>query len=1135
MSGSQNITELINRIRKTLLRERLILFVAGILGTAAGVILVSIILTLTAGIFIIPIWFKITLLILSGLIGIYLFVKLAFARLFHGSDQAAALKLEKKFPQLKGRLIAALQFSTAKEDSIRGYSNALVQATLVQAAKKAANLNFNEVISFYPLMRNLRTLGIGIVVGVLMLVLFPGLFTYSYNVYSHPTELIAPPLGYKLNIFPGSVTAIKYRDVDLGGILQGDKFPDQATIYYRFAGGIWQKMKIDLARKSTVPSSYGDSLLFTMTLRQVRRSLDYYVQAGRVTTPVNHIDIVDRPRVTGIKLSLFYPKYTGLAPTVIDENDGTISAVMGTRAEMKITTNVPVDIARMDYGDSTSSAFEINGLTAEQFFKITEDKNYTIYLVDKQGEVNPDPIEYTITAVPDEYPVIDVIRPGMDINLNDDMMVPLQVRISDDYGFSSLLLKYQHVSGNSKGEENVAVLHFSDRIKTEGEINFNWDVEPLNLMPSDYIRYHFELADNDMISGPKVTVSREYIARLPSLEEIIAQTEAEQGQNIRKAEELLDSHKDLSDRLKNIMRKMEQEKSQNNKNLPWQHQKELEDIAEKDEQMTQELKEMAKNMDKMVNDMEKNRLANREILEKLAEIQKLFEEVATPEMKEARLKMLEALKKMKPEDIEQALKDYQTSKEELMRRLNRTIALLKQMQIEQKVNAMTEMAQELVEKQEKVNSGTESSNAEKLPALESSERKIQKGMESLKKEAENLREMIQKTPFSFDKEAKQFCGAVEGCQAGDNMEKMSQQLAEKRKESALKEGKQARSRLLQLLNTMQQGQAKMCKGGGSELAAKMRDAIDDINYLSDEQEDLIGAASNITGRSEVLRDLAAQEQILKESVGGLSRRIDELGQRSPFIAAELGNLVRNALGNIDLSIDKLSDRSQQQAIGFQREAMYNLNRAAVRMLDALESQKNCNNGGSCNKPGAKMNSMCQNQMQLNQETQKQCQNPNALGGKEALKRLAGEQGAIHKSLQELQAEFGNSREVLGRLDAISEDMQKVVDQLSSGEVGQETLDRQLKIYSRMLDATKTLQRKDFTDERKSTVGQDILRNSPASLSGNQLKGGLDIEDRLRRFLDESYPPEYEQHIKAYFKALLEKVDNATPLPKYENE
>ena len=47
----------------------------------------------------------------------------------------------------------------------------------------------------------------------------------------------------------------------------------------------------------------------------------------------------------------------------------------------------------------------------------------------------------------------------------------------------------------------------------------------MNLFPGDYIIYSFEIADNDMISGPKVSKSRQFIARLPSLEEIVDQTE----------------------------------------------------------------------------------------------------------------------------------------------------------------------------------------------------------------------------------------------------------------------------------------------------------------------------------------------------------------------------------------------------------------------------------------------------------------------------------------------------------------------------------------------------------------------------------------------------------------------------------
>jgi len=87
----------------------------------------------------------------------------------------------------------------------------------------------------------------------------------------------------------------------------------------------------------------------------------------------------------------------------------------------------------------------------------------------------------------------------------------------------------------------------------------------------------------------------------------------------------------------------------------------------------------------------------------------------------------------------------------------------------------------------------------------------------------------------------------------------------------------------------------------------------------------------------------------------------------------------------------------------------------------------------------------------------------------------------------------------------------------------------------MLDAARTMQRKDFTEQRKAETGKDILRNSPPALSGDQLQGGLKVEDKLRQFLDESYPPEYEQHIKAYFKALLEKTESAPATPDYENK
>ncbi|SYZ74652.1 conserved membrane hypothetical protein [Candidatus Zixiibacteriota bacterium] len=1134
MQGSERITGLKKRIKKTLLRERLLLFTAGLLGSAAGIVIIWVMLSIFAGVIILPVWSKVILLAISSLSVLYQFWKLAFSRLMSGSPELTALKLEQKFPGLKGRLIAALQFSAMDEKMTAGYSGDLMLATLLQAEEKSTGLNFNEIVSAYPFWHNLRNMGLTVVLALALLFVFPGLFSYSYEVYSKPTELVAPPLGFTLVPYPGVITAVKYRDISFGAILKGDHYPDKAAIYYRFTDGNWQKTDMALPKPRHFGPSQGDSLIIATTVKQAKRPLDYYVRVGRITTDIAHIDVVDRPRVTGIKVSLFYPEYTGLTPSVVDENDGNIAAVVGTRANIRIETNLPSAKAEMIFDDSSRAPFEINGLTAEQSLRIEKNRNYVIHLLDKQGEVNPDPIEYNITAVPDEYPVIEVLRPGQDMNLNDNMTVPFLLRISDDYGFSSLVLKYNLVHQGEKGDDKVAVLHFSDKIKTQGEINFNWDVESLGLEPSDYIQYHFELADNDRITGPKVTVSRSYIARLPSLDEIIAQTDREQNENIDQAEDYLKAQKDLADRLQKISRKLEQEQSSgSNSKVAWQHQKEMEEVAQNQENLENKIQESAKKMNEMVNRMEENRTSSREVLEKLAEIQKLYEEVATPEMREARLKLMEALKNMDPKQIQEALKNFQMSQEELMQRLDRTIALLKKIKIENKVNALTEMAREIADKQDKMNKSTSGSKKEQLPNLAPEEKKVREQLDDLKKQTAELRQMLKETDYNKAQDADKFCKAVEQSDANSNMDNMTQNLSQKEQDQAMDQGQKALSKLLSMLDQMQQGQASMCKGGDNEMLAKMRQQIDDINYLANGQKDIIDRTGNINIQSEVLRDLAAQQQTLRESVTGLAREIQEMGKESPFVAAELNNLVNSAMGNMDLSVNRLSDRRGLESRNFQQEALYNLNRAAVRMLDALEKQSSCNKGGQCDKPTQKLNSLCEKQNMLNQQTQSQCNNPKDVSpsNKEAMVRLAAEQDAIRKSLSDLEREFGNSREVLGRLDAISDEMKKIVDELSSGEAGEPTLERQLQVYSRMLDASKTLQRKDFTDQRKAEVGKDITRNSPPALTGEQEQGGANMEDKLRQFMNENYPSEYEQHIKAYFKALIENSGGTGPTPQ----
>ncbi len=1116
---------LVKRLEKALLKKRILLFISGLFTTAAVVTVSSILLSLIALVVVLPVFLKISLLVVSGCATIYFFVKHALRQFVSGDIDSLAVELEKKHAELKGILIAAVQFSRSKISS--GSSVELVEATIAKALVKAESLNFNEALSFYPILKTGKRFAVTAMTAVALLLLMPGLFTYSYKVYSHIDEVITPPIGYKIDALLKSTEWVKYKNIQIEASVFGDELPKEAKIYHRLAGGDWQQTEIDLRKEKHFFIENRDSVVFALTLRQINKSFDYYIEAGRVKTEIYSVDVVDRPRVEAIKLSIFYPEYSKLPPMTIDENNGTFSALLGSRVNIKIESNLPVKTAELIFSDSSRVSLPIENKTGEVALKVDQSMSYHIRLVDHLGEKNPDPIEYYITAIPDEFPSIDVVRPGFDVNLSDQMILPLQLNIFDDYGFTSLVMKYSVVHKGQMSDENVAVLHYSEKIKTDGEVSFNWDIDQLNLFPGDYVIYAFEIADNDMVSGPKISKSRQYIARLPSLQEIISQTEESSIQRIDETHKILKTGKELAKRLENVSRKMKADSKSHDKGK-WQNNKELESIAKKNAEMVKEIEKVAQQMNKAVDELNDKSLMSREVLEKMTQIQKLYQEVATPEMKKAQQEMMDALKEMDQEKLDKALKDFKMSQEELLKRLERTMALLKKMQVEQKMEAMVRKAEELARKQEEMNKKTDDSQKAELPNLAKQENDIEKELQKLKNELKELDKLSEEANMKDSPELKKFSEALKNTDAEKDMQKMQTSMRTEKKESAKKEGDEALSKLMKMLSEMQDQMMAMQGGDKEKIKKDFSAAIDDANYLSKKQEQLFAEAAVTQHQTLMMRDIAAKQQELLSSCNGLKSRISDLAKESPFVASEINKLLEDSFSKMEFAMQQFDNKRRSQGMHDQREAMTNLNKASLRLMESMEKQKQCDKGGSCDKNTGDMQTLSDKQKKLNQKTQSQCdkpggQNPKPGQGKGSrgeMERLAGEQAAIRKSLEQLSQEFGGSRQVLGRLDDIAKEMKKVEESLMNGDTGDEITQRQLKIFSRMLEASRSLYKKDFSEQRKSKAALSTLMYMPPELSSDILNDNLKLEDRLQKYLGDDYPKQYEEQIKAYFKALL---------------
>jgi len=169
--------------------------------------------------------------------------------------------------------------------------------------------------------------------------------------------------------------------------------------------------------------------------------------------------------------------------------------------------------------------------------------------------------------------------------------------------------------------------------------------------------------------------------------------------------------------------------------------------------------------------------------------------------------------------------------------------------------------------------------------------------------------------------------------------------------------------------------------------------------------------------------------------------------------------------------------------------------------------------------------MGQQQMSLNNMTQQlqQMQNGQLNPQQQAeLQRLAQQQDLIRKSMEQLNKEArqsGKSKTLPGNLENIAKEMQEIITNMKTEKLNDELIQKQEKILSRMLDAQRSINERDFEKQRESYTGSNIVRKSPAELNLNSPAGRDKIKDELSRSALEGYSKDYEELIRKYFEAV----------------
>jgi len=1045
--------------------------------------------------------------------------------LFPPSPEKLALVVEAVHPHLKNRLIASLQLQRYLTSNPEGYSSELVGRTVEEADRLSGEIDLAACVdaSFFKLWS--KRAGMMALLAVATVLFFPGAAGRALSSFSQPLTPLEEPVSYSMEVYPGNAEVIKFDTLAVRAVLTGAKLPERIGLAHRAEGGNWISEKLTgLSFASSSSLAGPDSVVFTYRLGPLMRDVVYTFSTDRLRSPVYTVKALDRPRVTAIRLAYFFPAYTGLEPLVIDENDGAVSALAGTDVEVIVRSNRRLTAAEMVFDDGTVIPMTVDDRSATGHMRITRDASYHFLLVDTRGNENPHPIEYPIGRLEDAYPRVEILLPGHDADLDDQMAVNLKVAAVDDFGFSELALLYRWLSGGQLRTEKRLSLSLPKERTATIEADYWWDLEPIGMMPSDVVSYHVEVFDNDQVSGPKGSVSKTYTLRFPSLDEMIAEIEFRQQENIIDLEEILRSEERLAEEIAQLHREMLKADD-----LDWQTQKQLEAINARREGLTEKFSEVAEEFSQNVAEMEQRKLASAEMLAKLAEAQQLFEEVATEEMKEAARRLAEALQNLDISEMADALEEMQVSSEEMIERLDRTIAYLKKLQAEQKVDQMVKRAEDLLNRQNELNEEAGASADQELPPLAKKQEGLKGDFDQFAEDLEALEQILNEANIAPQSTVEQFCRAASECSAPQSMTQAAQSMRQQDKPGTQKAGQNSEQALAEMLSRMQDLQQMMSRDMQAEVAAMLREALEKALYLSEHQEELHSSTTELDTKSPALRNLAELQADLLAGTQRLRAGLQEIARKSMCLGGEIGGGLDGVEQNMGRAAEMLTQQNGRGALGPQRSAMSGINQTAQQLLEGMQNNaQQCQNPGACSRPGGMMPQMeplANRQGRLNAQMLQLAESMGQGMSTEErlmLSRLRGEQQAIRKGVDEMQAETGDHRNLLGRLDKLSLEMKKVIEDLEYYEISHRTLDRMRRVYSRMLDFQHSLHRQDYKEDRRARVGQDVLRAPPPGLGVDVGISESEFGRLLDRYLEEGYPKAYELLIKSYYRELLEE-------------
>jgi hypothetical protein len=1021
--------------------------------------------------------------------------------------------LEVRFPGLKSLLRNALDLE--RRAPAEGHtSGELADAVRGAAAVRLASAPLRDTVpgleGRVPLLATIAaTLSL-----LAASLLAPGGTRASWATLWDPASA-APPMA--LVVDPGNVTVVPGAALAVRARVEGT--------------GIAPRLVGDgPSPQPVLESTAGGGHRWRFDLPPVTRPRDYGVRVAALASPTYHISLTGAPRAVSFTTAVTSPAYARLPVQVVSGTRGDLSALAGSRAAVEATFDR--DLESLSASVNSAPAVAWSALTPRRWrgtVALNGDGAWDLNARAATGEAS---FRYRLSVIPDAPPVLTVATPGGDLDLPAGQLVPYDAIIQDDLGVSELKLEWRKSASEPWNEETLA--RFGDEPR-EARAAARWDASPLALLPGESGVFRFVAYDNARPGPRGKAISAEFRLRFPSLSDLYASIEQRQ-ENVSKAlERAAEQTREVQKSLEKLQR---QPQTPGRQSPSFERTEEMKKAAERQESVAQQVNDAANEMRESLEQAAERQAFQDQLQKKLKEMSEILKDIQNQDFKEALKRMQEALQKMDRRAMEEALPQLQQQNKDMLQQIQRSLELLKQLREEERMEALARRADDLKARQDELNRehGEQAEDRKPSEAQEKSgdpkagDQKSEKSRDALtqkqKQAAEDTRDLA--------KDAREAAKTSEQQESKERLDdaanELEQQASEQQEEAgrdsergdsqnAKSAGQKASESLSKASNSMRASAQQQQQEQDQRNLAAVRRASQDLVSLSR------AAQQNTDGRQQSPSETADSQTDLAEGVARVADSLSTLSQQTPFLSNRVSEALGRAMQGLQQSGREMAQGGRERGQKSGRGASASLNEA-VKELRATEQSM-------CQQPGSgtggrsatqRLGEVGKQQAQLNKrsrEIARKMSQQMALteGDAAEMRKLADEQRRIREQLEDVRRDDEAMKSLLGRLDDTQKKMDEVEESIRQGDVGDELEQKQTQILSRLLDAQRSIHRRDFDPEREARRGEDVAHPSPTPLPKELFRENDRLRQDLLKADADRVPSQYRSLIEAYLRAL----------------